>query len=197
MNVKDYNIALIPSEDLIAKSIKVSQSLEHLGTAFTLSFEAFIPHISLYMLRLDGSGKDQVKALLTEFAPKASGLSLRAKTYYTTARFFEVQYEVGDELVDLQNKVIAACSPFRIGMLASAERSLLKAEGVARANIVEYGYKYIGEFFRPHITLTRFVEDQPANILDLPIINIFNGTSVGLGLYEMDQNGACIKRHTL
>ncbi len=55
------------------------------------------------------------------------------------------------------------------------------ATGLALANFQNYGYKYVGELFRPHITLTRFKEEQPQAEKLLPNLSVFSGEFSKIG----------------
>ncbi|MBP6005281.1 hypothetical protein KA531_00005, partial [Candidatus Saccharibacteria bacterium] len=56
-------------------------------------------------------------------------------------------------------------------------------------------YPAVGDLFRPHITLTRLKEHNP-NVLELlqQDITTFNGVFDRLGLFEMGENGTCIRK---
>ncbi len=44
------------------------------------------------------------------------------------------------------------------------------------------------------MTVTRFNSNEPRSILDLPAPQEFNGAFPKLGLFEMGDNGTCIRK---
>ena len=74
-------------------------------------------------------------------------------------------------------------------------RKMQDAEGLKLENLQKYGYPAIGDLFRPHITLTRLEEHNP-KVLDLlpQDISTFSGVFDRLGLFEMGENGTCIRK---
>ncbi len=67
------------------------------------------------------------------------------------------------------------------------------ATGLTLENYQNFGYKYVGDLFRPHITLTRFGSEQQTAVELLPDISTFNGVFDRIGLFEMGDNGTCIR----
>lgn len=94
----------------------------------------------------------------------------------------------------LQAHVLQAVQTLRAGNLPGYEQKLRNASGVKKDNLTAYGYDAIGELFRPHITLTRLTNttELPADLL--PPVAEFSGTFTALALYEMGQNGTCVKQ---
>jgi 2'-5' RNA ligase len=117
-----------------------------------------------------------------------------ATRYDQKERFIDVEYTVSPELNQLQMKVINALNDVRSNMRAKDKERMLSATGMALKNFQQYGYKPVGELFRPHITLTRF-NGEPDNASSvLPDIATFNGTFDRLALFEMGDNGTCIRK---
>ena len=71
---------------------------------------------------------------------------------------------------------------------------VLEATGLAKQNYDTYGYKYIGELFSPHITLTRFENEEPADESKLPDMSVFDGRFVKLGLCELGISNTCARK---
>jgi hypothetical protein len=194
MNSVPCSIVLLPNSDIAQKAITVSQQLAQLDSLFTLKDGEYFPHASLYMTQLKVADLDSVKERLAAIAGQVSPFDLTAVRYYQTQGFIDVEYQRTSTLDDLQMKVVGAINPIRDGMHEKDKVRMQTATGRARENFEKYGYPNIGELFRPHVTLTRFPEVEPKDGLELPPIETFSGRFTKLGLFEMGNNGTCVRK---
>jgi hypothetical protein len=190
--VTSYDIVVVPSKELAQKALAVSESVKHLGVEYTLELGKFYPHISLYMLNLEEGMVVQCIEELEKLAQNFAPIFLEASAYMTTAlRWLDIGYHPTPEILHLQNECIARLNSLRTGIPAlMLER---ESEGLAKENIEMYGYRSVGENYRPHMTFTRFIKPQPESVALLPQKTDFTGSFVKIGLYEIDQNGSCTK----
>lgn len=193
------NIVLLPSSELANKAIEASNATRQYDSFFTLEDGRYYPHMSLYMFQLDEADISKVKEVLTGIAKDTNVVTVKATTYSLGTGFgvgyVDPEFEVTDELSSLQDKVIEAVNPIRAGMRESDVRKMQDAEGLKLENLQKYGYPAIGDLFRPHITLTRLKEHNP-NVLELlpQDVSTFSGVFDRLGLFEMGENGTCIRK---
>lgn len=89
--------------------------------------------------------------------------------------------------------VVNAINPIRDGMRVKDIARLPETTGIVRENLEKYGYRGVGELFRPHMTLARFAESKEIDVSVLPDIDELSGQFVKLGLFEMGDNGACVR----
>lgn len=171
-----------------------SQRLAPLGSLFTLEIGKYFPHASLFMLQLKEDDIEIVKSLLAEIASKTDKLNLKASNFDQAHAFIDVEYARNEQIDALQQQVIAALNTVRDGMREKDKARMLEATDLALENFQNYGYKNVGELFRPHITFTRFNEEQPTAESLLPKISIFDGSFTKLGLFEMGNNGTCVRK---
>ena len=68
------------------------------------------------------------------------------------------------------------------------------ASGLALEDYQRYGYKHVGELFRPHMTLSRLSSTNDAALQVLGDISAFDGIFLKLGLFEMGDNGTCTRK---
>lgn len=188
------NVAILPSDDLADKAITASQQLRDLGSLFTLEYGRFYPHASIYMLQLKIDDLPQAETLLAEIATKTNDLDLVATNYGQSKNFLDVEYQKTDQISNLQQAVISALNPIRDGMREKDKGRLLEATGLALENYQKYGWDSVGELYRPHLTITRFAEPQPSAEALLPDVSSFSGQYTRLGLFEMGDNGTCIRK---
>lgn len=189
------DVVILPSYDLTAKAVNASAKLAQLGSLFTLEDGKQFPHASLYMFQLNEDNLSAVKDALARVADSTQALHLMPNGYVQKLGFIDVGYKVSPELNSLQEQVLEAVQPLADGMREKDKARMLEASGLALQNFQKYGYKYVGELFRPHMTFTRFPaeEDKPEAEELLPDVMTFAGDFTKLGLYEMGENGTCIR----
>ncbi|HEY5667847.1 MAG TPA: DUF1045 domain-containing protein [Candidatus Saccharimonadales bacterium] len=187
------DIVLLPASDLAQKALAISRELQQYGGLFSLNDNGPFPHASLYMTQLNEADLDKVKALLADIAAKTPVQHLIATGYYQEERYIDPNYDRTPDLARLQMTVIDAVNPIREGLRSKDQARLATTTGIAHDNLEKYGYRGVGELFRPHITLTRFADEITLDVSLLPPASTFSGDFVALGLFEMGDNGTCIR----
>lgn len=199
MNSLPCDVVLLPSADLASKAIEASTATKQYDSFFTLEDGSFYAHMSLYMFQLNETDVSRVEEVLAKIAKDTNAISAKATSYRLGEGFgvgyVDPEYEVTEELSGLQSRVIEAVNPILAGMRESDVRKMQDAEGLKLENLKRYGYPAVGDLFRPHITLTRLKEHNP-KVLDLlpQDISTFSGVFDRLGLFEMGDNGTCIRK---
>jgi hypothetical protein len=197
MNTIPCDIVLLPNDELAQRAIKASQSLAEYDPLFTLEIGKFYPHMSLYMFQLNVDDIPKVESVLKTMAEKFHIIGASATKYSIgeggAIGYVDPEYAVTDELVRFQDQVIEAINPIRSGMRENDKAKMLDATGTKLENLQKYGYVSVGELFRPHITLSRLKTYVPEVVEKLPDIKTFDGTYVRLGLFEMGDNGTCVR----
>lgn len=193
------DVVLLPSAELASKAIEASKATEQFDSFFTLEDGKFYPHTSLYMFQLNEPDISKIEEVLAGIAKDTNVITATATTYRLGEGFgvgyVDPEYEATDELRALQDKVVKAVNPIRAGMRESDIAKMQDATGIKLENLRKYGYPAIGELFRPHITLTRLKEHNPGVLELLPKdISTFNGLFDRIGLFEMGNNGTCIRK---
>jgi len=188
------NVVILPSEDVAHRAIQLSTELAAKGVHFTLKDGALFPHVSVYMLQLKYAGLDEVEKRLAEIANVVPVLELSVTRYEQSKQFFDAEYEKPEVLSQLQKQVVTTLNPIRDGMRARDVERMKEATGLALENFKNYGWNTIGELYRPHLTITRFLEDQDVSSLSLPPVQEFSGVFTKLGLFEMGDNGTCVRK---
>lgn len=188
------DIVLLPSDELALKAVAASASLQQFGALFELNAKTGpFPHASLYMTQLKIDDLDKAKEILADIATKTSAFDLKATRYFQEERYIDPEYERTEELANLQMTVVNAINPIRDGMRVKDIARLPETTGIVRENLEKYGYRGVGELFRPHMTLARFAESKEIDVSVLPDIDELSGQFVKLGLFEMGDNGTCVR----
>lgn len=194
MSSLPVDIVILPSSELAAKAIEASGLLASLNSLFTLEDGKQYPHASLYMFQLSEDNIEEVKERLANIAQNNQLLHLMPSGYVQKLGFIDVEYEVTPALNNLQQQIIEAVQPLADGMREKDKQRMLEATGLALQNFQKYGYKYVGELFRPHITFTRFNEMPVEAESLLPPLSDFKGEFPKIGLFEMGDNGTCVRK---
>ena len=188
------DVVILPNPLLAEFAIAASQKLQQFDSFFTLLDGEYFPHASLYMLQLKTVDLPKVDEILSKIARVTTPLQLKAYRYDHTMGFIDAEYEKTPELIGLQQDVIKALNPIRDGMRKKDVERMREAEGLALENFQNFGYKPVGELFRPHMSLSRLKEDNPKALEVLGGINDFDGAFMQLGLFEMGDNGTCVRK---
>ncbi len=193
MKTKQYDVVLLPETKIALEAIKASEELASHKTCFTLNNETCFPHVSLYMLNLDTEGLEEAKKILGVIASKNKKLEAVAADYHYSHEYLDIEYD-GSKLAVVQNQVLEKLNPFRKGLRQKDTERLINATGEAKDNLLKYGYKYINNLFRPHLTLTRFKNEQAQLPNALPAKDLFSGELTELGIFEMGEHGTCVNK---
>jgi inorganic pyrophosphatase len=140
-------------------------------------------------LKLEDLGK--AKELVAAIASVTPVLNMITTGYFQAEGYLDPDYERTDQLARLQMDVVNAINPIRDGMRVKDKARMLDATGVVRENLEKYGYRGIGELFRPHMTLARFTDGKEIDTAVLPDFKEFSGQFIKLGMFEMGDNGTC------
>jgi len=194
MNSIPCDIVMIPDADATNEAILLSEKLGGNETYFTLKEGEYYPHASLYMVQLDMNRIDEIKKVLSVVAANSSKITLSPKDYHQEWGYIDVEYgrEVNSD--KLQMDVVHALNPIRDGLRQKDIDRLPEAVGIERENILTYGYRSVGEKFAPHITITRFTDRKDIDLVTLPDVSTFKATFSKVGIFEMGENGTCIKK---
>jgi hypothetical protein len=188
------DVVILPDEILANKAIASSNVLKDFDSLFVLEDGKYYPHASLYMLQLAEDEVDRAKTLLSDIARHARKLTLEASRYDHTLGFVDTEYQRTLSLDNLQHVVVAALNPVRDGMREKDKERMVEATGLALENYKDYGYKYVGELFRPHITISRLTGQKPEALNGLGDLAQYSGSFSKIGLFEMGDNGTCIRK---
>ncbi|HSX41885.1 MAG TPA: DUF1045 domain-containing protein [Candidatus Saccharimonadales bacterium] len=195
MNSKPYDVVLLPDDNIVGKSIELSQKLSNRGVRFTLGNRLYFSHVSVYMLQLDNIGLEKATRLVQQLSTVVSEISARASEYHYFEGYLDIEYEKSAEISFLQEEIIKLLNPIRDGLREKDKERLATADEMTRNNIIKYGYRSVGESFYPHLTFTRFIktDSQEEIMAALPDKAVFNGKFTGIGIFEIGDNGTCIK----
>ena len=202
MNTENQTIAcdvvLLPNDEQAAEAVKCSQALAGQGTLFTLDNQNFYAHASLYMFQADVNRLAVLTNALQTIAAiyEPQELVQTGYNYLDSGPgkgFVDIMFERNTTVDQLQTAVVETLSSLRTGMVKIIEPMLVNATGLKLENLQKHGYPAVGELFRPHITLTKFPAETEPDLTTLPDPTIFTGRFTKIGLFEMGDNGTCVR----
>ncbi|MEA2701658.1 MAG: hypothetical protein QOE22_367 [Candidatus Parcubacteria bacterium] len=193
MQSSPYDVVLLPDETVARKAIVLSRELAQHGSHFTLDGVSYYPHVSLYMLQLREDDLQKALEKLSSLAERTRTVTATADQYHRSAGYLSVKYVKSGDFTRVQDDVIRELNPLRDGLRQKDKGRLATIEGAERDNILEYGYRSVGNEFFPHLTFTRFVSPDEPLPEALPPKEDFDGEYLQLGLLEMGDNGTCIR----
>lgn len=193
------DIVLLPNEKQAELAIQASQTLSPQGSLFILDNQSFYAHASLYMFQMSLDDQDACITILQQVATQTKVQQLEQNEYFYLDSGFgkgyvDVAFARNSEVDSLQNQVVNVFNGLRAGMRESDKAKMTDATDLKLENLKRYGYPAIGELFRPHITLTKFPAEIEPDLSVLPPPTIFTGVFDRIGLFEMGQNGTCIRK---
>lgn len=193
------DLVLLPNNEQSQQATRLSQLLSSQGSLFTLDNKSFYAHASLYMFQMDISSQDDCIAALQQLAEQNRIQQISQDGYFYQDSGFgkgyvDVAFTRNKDVDSLQERVIDTFNSLRAGMRESDKMKMTDATGLKLENLQKYGYPAIGDLFRPHVTLTKFPAEIEPDLAILPPSTIFTGEFDRLGLFEMGQNGTCIRK---
>ena len=188
------NIVLLPDVNLANHAIVTSLLIGHDNDVFfKLTDGKLYPHVSLYMCQLKEQNVNNVKQILKSLADKYEEFELEGSSFGNEEKFFDIEYEKTSGIVSLQNEVLDKVNPIRDGMREKDKARLITAEGLEKQNLESYGYRSVGELFRPHLTITRFKELETYKApVEIGKPQEYSGTFNRIGLFMMGDNGTAV-----
>lgn len=193
------DIVLLPAQDQAELAVRASQALSPQESLFNLDNHDFYAHASLYMFQMDIENQERCISALQQLAAQTAVQRLKQDGYFYQDTghgkgYVDVAFERNNVVDSLQERAIATFNSLRAGMRESDKAKMADASGVKLVNLQKYGYPAAGELFRPHITLTKFPVELTPDLSALPPVETFSGVFDRVGLFEMGQNGTCIRK---
>lgn len=194
MNNLSCDVVLFPNPLLAELAVISSKKLSELDSLFQLEDGKCYPHVSIYMLQLKTDDLERVGKLLEVIAHSFSSLQLTTQRYDQQEGYIDADYKKIEELSGLQTEVIQALNPIRDGMRPKDQARMHKAKGLEYDNYKKYGWKSVGDLFRPHMTISRLSTDNSKAMDMLGDYSKFDGTFNSIGLVEMGDNGTAVRK---
>lgn len=165
-----FDIVIIPPRPVMDYAIGLSKILYGQGAKWVLGKKNFVPHISLYHIPVKPAEfADFFKDLKKSVAQSKLG-KLTFNDLYLHKIYNVVSWNADKPrwLNDLYLKVIKTALPY-FDWTYGADKlwHLSKQTRLGKANFKKYGTPNVGRYFRPHITLGSFKDEDKVKIREV------------------------------
>ncbi|HXH27062.1 MAG TPA: 2'-5' RNA ligase family protein [Candidatus Acidoferrum sp.] len=186
------NICIIPSDEVGKQCVGLSQSLESPGTAFVLDGVSKFAHMTVFMARFTDDNIPKVVAAAQQALVGSQPFLCTHTGYFMTAgRYLEASYRKSGEFMNLHSTLIDTLKPLRSSPgLPFEEGYFTPYTDEQRHNAETTGYDLAYGLYRPHITLTRYKEDQVPEIFPGFAPAQLNFQCHKVCVFKADNNGA-------
>jgi hypothetical protein len=178
------NVALLPDDDTNSALARAASVLDARRADFSVLDKDVIAHLTLYMtyFRDSVAVSEAVAALATNVLPfwvEACAISRSAYGYV------EVGYTGTTRLRRLQRSLIGALKTLRETPSSPPTR---RFPPLQLASYNRYGYQFVGDAYRPHVTLARFATETSVSVPDIDLATL-SFTAGQLAILESDELG--------
>lgn len=190
-NSSIINVCIVPDASVGAECVAMSQSLKSDDTIFVLGGDRFA-HMTVFMARFAEDQIENVVQATEKALQSAKPFTCEHSGYLMTeGRYLEVSYRKSADFMALHEALIANLAEYRINPGNPYDEGYFTPYTAGQQKqATETGYDLARDLYRPHITLTRYVEGGvPAAFPALPEAQL----SFPIGkicVYRADDNGA-------
>lgn len=159
------NIALIPSTDVREAALIASEELaKQFQTHFVLEADGPYPHVTLYAGECRPSRKTAIVRKVGRVCETgvAAGMLCTFTGVAHHDGYLGVRIERTPPLLNLHWEIVEAVSDQRLQSSAGAEAYHMEFTPEQEENIRKYGYADVGDLYSPHLTITRFANEEDA-----------------------------------
>lgn len=190
------NVCVIPTDEVGAQCVGISQSLKSEATMFTLDGKSKFAHMTVFMARFAENKISEILEVTQKALQGVSSFRCEHVGYFMTeGRYLEISYRKSDDFMELHEVLIKYLALLRINPGNPFEEGYFTPYTPDQQNNAKMtGYDLAYGLYRPHITLTRYFDNKlPA------LFPAFPGASLSFMLgkvciYKADDNGAIYEK---
>jgi 2'-5' RNA ligase len=181
------NVALKPSPTVTARLLKLCQEFSPDDFIFLIDGNNRYPHLTLYM----GEYRPQdIAKLVDRLKVKSSSIAAAecaaASISLTEGGYVEVGYSKSKSLLDLQGDILDMAVDLALPVAMPPH---ITPTNNQKCNLDNYKYEFVGDSFRPHVTLGRLRGEGRLTLWPVsPPDFSFNPTHMLIG--EADEHGS-------
>jgi 2'-5' RNA ligase len=194
------NTIFIPDENfqkqVLALAAKIFKDKEEI---FHIDNKSYFVHLTIYSPEYPLTNIREVISRVNEIAKGIEKFKLLFGDFSRVDGYVGINFRKTEEVTGIHKKILRKLNPLREGRIREKYPDLIK-KGVYPPEQVklinEYGYDKVLDFYEPHLTLGRFVNDEDATRALRELKNSVKLDKVlitKIGVSEMGPNGTCIK----
>jgi hypothetical protein len=181
------NVAIYPPSAVRRKIADLAGDLLPSDSTFRVDDVQRIVHMTLYMARLPKSVLSIMYRFAETFRPKLSKMRCEAVGIARTEQdYVEIIYLKTAFLLELQAAIVDRLAPAAESASSSAP---LKVNSAELNSLNAYKYEFVGDAFRPHVTLGKGLVGRPILIPDINLPSL-SFTPEALLVGQADKFGA-------
>lgn len=197
MDTITIGVAFKVPEEIKQQLEKINREIsKQLPVRVTTDYGVFDPHITIYHVKFPKINKEEVLRIVESIAEKTRPVLFQPRDVNVKFTFVGVGFDITESIKELHKNIVTKLNPLREGIIKKTY--IQKADNYTsteKAYIDEYGYPYVFDEYKPHITLVNLEDekdvekakemirwDQPFLISELTVL-----------FSEKDQNGNIIK----
>ena len=198
MKTKRLNIAIMPNKEIFEYAIQVSSEFsKRARTLFTLDGKNFFPHITIYSPEFPEKNVlkviKEVSTIITSKKRFLSEFTFPDKEL----GYWAINVRRNAKLHELHREILHKINYLRDGVLREKYSNAKYFDSLSeekRSNILEFGYPNVLDQWVPHLTVTRFEDEEKVNWATKNYEWGKDSLSVeSVGVFEMGKNGTCVK----
>jgi hypothetical protein len=164
MKTVTLNIAILPSDDVVAQAVAFSERItSEVGSRLTLNLTSLIPHITVYQARYPSEKMGNLIEITKGLSLGQDLFEIKLETViisHETFLFWKCEKSL--ILQNLQNKAVKFANPLREGLIPDSLADVMGLSEGDRYDVEYFGSLLIGPRYEPHITITRLNKKSDA-----------------------------------
>ena len=183
-----YIVALLPKYELDQTARLFSGRFNKFGLEFSFN-DNTVPHLSLFMLQVSSGHLDEIVVELSDLAKRYDSIDVSFSGWRIRNRYLAAMYTKTGYLIELQREVVDRLNPLRAETHPDSYIGIESMTSVEKHNIEQYGWRFIGDMYDPHMTIARFLEEGSGVSCQDSYDKEFEGTFDRIALFKMGDSG--------
>lgn len=157
MRTITLNIAILPSDEVIAQAIKMSKKIaKEVSSRFILNLNTLIPHITIYQAQYPSKNIEKIKNIARSLVLGQELFEIKLDVINVShGTFLFWNCERARILQNLQAKAVELANPLREGLIPESLSDVKNLSKGDQHDVETFGALLIGPRYVPHITITR------------------------------------------
>lgn len=159
----------------------------------------FLPHITIHTLEFPLKNIKAAYEEVEKVALNLKPMDLIFKKVYTGWGYIGVEFTKTEQIDNFHKLIIENLNPLREGRLREKYETEISENKYPKKQVKyigKYGYHNVFEYFMPHLTLARFIDEdeteKAAQFLE-SIIELPDSRAYDVGVCEVGTHGTCTR----
>jgi 2'-5' RNA ligase len=192
------NIAFSLPKEVCDEAVKVSQNIHQLSPAlFILDNKTLFPHITIYLAEFPQKNFSKIIRAVSNVVMNQKPFTLSFKSFKTEYGYINITLEKTETLRSIHENIVRNINTFREGHLREKYRAsslfLNQFSDKERSYIIQYGFPYLMDLYRPHLTVSYFEDHKIAEKISKKLSWENKTCTVDkISIYTVGEHGTCI-----